>query len=266
MEPAQLALLARRALELLLLPPALPLWPLAFGIVVVRRRPRAGAALLVAGVLAALVLSSQAAGQWLIGCIERGAGTALDEKALRALVAGPDAPRAIVVLGGGMRSDLRERPDQAWPNARTTARVLHGAWVARVTGLPVLVSGGTPPGGEVSEAALMKRMLERRLATPVRWVEDRSLDTAGNARGAAAILLPEGRRRILLVTHAYHMPRARAAFERAGFAAVPAPHGFHGTPPAHGALSWLPSADGVAINWLAAHEALGGLWYRLGRR
>ncbi|MBN9461149.1 MAG: YdcF family protein [Burkholderiales bacterium] len=266
MEPAQLALLGRRALELLLLPPALPLWPIALGVALARRRPRAGTALAVLGLAAALVLSSQAAGQWLIGRIERDAGPALDEKALRALVAGADAPRAIVVLGGGMRSDVRERPDQAWPNSRTTERLVHGAWVARITGLPVLVSGGTPPGGEASEAALMKRMLERRLATPVRWVEDGSLDTAGNARDAAALLLPEGRRRILLVTHAYHMPRARAAFERAGFAPVPVPHGFLGSPPSYGMLSWLPSADGVTINWLAAHEALGGLWYRLAGR
>ncbi|MCC7059047.1 MAG: YdcF family protein [Burkholderiaceae bacterium] len=263
MDFPQFALLARRALELLVLPPAAALWLIVLGIWLSAHRARAGRALAMFGVLATLLLSSQAVGQWLIGFVERGAGVALDEKALRALVAGADAPRAIVILGGGLRADERERPQPVWPNARTTARVLHGAWVARITGLPVLVSGGTPPGGETSEAALMKRMLEQQLATPVRWVEDLSLDTAGNARGSAALLLPGARRRIVLVTHAYHMPRALAVFRRAGFTPVPAPLGFHGSPPSIGLLSWLPSAEGVMVNWLAAHEAIGGLWYRL---
>lgn len=258
---AELALAARRGVEFLLLPPAAPLLLVAIGLAVSVRRPRAGRIVATVGLALALVLSSQVVGQWLIGVIERGAGEAQGERELRALLARPDPPTAIVILAGGTRFDPRERPDPERPNTRTTERVLYGAWVARVTRLPVLVSGGKPYPERSAEAVLMKRLLEQRLATPVRWVEDRSRDTEGNARESAKLLLP-AHRRILLVTHAYHMPRALHAFERAGLKPVPAPHGFLGTPSPDSLFGWLPSASGVETNWLAAHEGIGGLWYR----
>ncbi len=259
---AELALAARRGAESLLLPPAAPLLLVAIGLASSVRRPRVGRVLASIGLVLAVLTSSQVVGQWLIGLIERDAGRAPDERELRAMLARPDAPTAIVILAGGTRFDRRERPDPEWPNPRTTERVLHGAWVAQVTRLPVLVSGGRPQADRSAEAVLMKRMLELRLATPVRWVEDRSRDTEGNARESAKLLLP-GHRRILLVTHAYHMPRARASFERAGLQPVPVPHGFLGTPDPAGVFGWLPSAQGSNVNWLAAHEGVGGLWYRL---
>ncbi|MDT3680287.1 MAG: YdcF family protein [Burkholderiaceae bacterium] len=258
---AELALAARRGVELLLLPPAAPLLLVAIGLAVSVRRPRAGRIVATVGLALALVLSSQVVGQWLIGVIERGAGEAQGERELRALLARADPPTAIVILAGGTRLDPRERPDPERPNTRTTERVLYGAWVARVTRLPVLVSGGKPYPERSAEAVLMKRLLEQRLATPVRWVEDRSRDTEGNARESAKLLLP-AHRRILLVTHAYHMPRALHAFERAGLKPVPAPHGFLGTASPDSLFGWLPSASGVETNWLAAHEGIGGLWYR----
>lgn len=258
---AELAFAARRGAEFLLLPPAVPLLLIGVGLAASPRRPRAGRMLASIGLVLALLTSSQVVGQWLIGLIERGAGEAPDERGLRAMLARPDAPTAIVILAGGTRFDPRERPDREWPNQRTTERVLHGAWVAQVTRLPVLVSGGRPSPDRSAEAVLMKRMLERRLATPVRWVEDLSRDTEGNARESAKLLLP-AHRRILLVTHAWHMPRALRAFERAGLQPVAVPHGFLGTPSPDSLLGWLPSASGAMINWLAAHEGVGGLWYR----
>lgn len=254
----------RRGVELLLLPPAAPLLLAAIGLLF--GSLRTGRVIAAAGVIAALALSTAGIGRIIIGPLEQAAGQPLDEAALRALMARSDAPRAIVILGGGFRADLDERPERFRPHPRTTERLVYGAWAARITGLPVLVSGGAPPGVDVSEASLMKRMLETQLGTRVRWSEDKSRDTAGNARESAALLMGDKRRRILLVTHAAHMPRARAAFERAGFDPVPAPHGYYGRPVGTGWHDWLPSAYGVSVNWLAAHEIVGGLWYRLRSR
>lgn len=263
MPDAGLASALARVVDYVLLPPAAPLWCIAIGLASMRRHPRTGRSIAWIGLVLAFALSTTLAGQLLIAQIERNAGPAQDAAALRALMSGADAPTAIVVLGGGVRSDPRERPDVERPNHRSVERAIHGAWVAKATGLPVLVSGGTPRTGKASEALLMRRLLETRLSTPVKWVEDRSRDTAGNARESAAMLRAAGHRRIVLVTHAYHMPRARAAFGRAGLQAVGAPHGFLGTPVAAAVSAWLPSALGVEINWLAAHEGLGGLWYAL---
>jgi uncharacterized SAM-binding protein YcdF (DUF218 family) len=54
-------------------------------------------------------------------------------------------------------------------------------------------------------------------------LEGSSTTTTENAADTARLLLPRGVRRILLVTSALHMRRARGLFERAGFEVVPAP-------------------------------------------
>jgi uncharacterized SAM-binding protein YcdF (DUF218 family) len=68
--------------------------------------------------------------------------------------------------------------------------------------------------------------------------------------------------RVLLVTSAFHIPRARAAFAAQGLAVVAAPTGFHG-PPFQDVGSLLPSATGLRDSSLACHEYLGRVWYAL---
>ncbi|MGB1879583.1 MAG: YdcF family protein, partial [Gammaproteobacteria bacterium] len=65
--------------------------------------------------------------------------------------------------------------------------------------------------------------LERDFRVPVRWVESVSQNTRENARLTAGVL---DVRRIVLVTHALHMPRAMREFHAAGFDVTPAPLGF----------------------------------------
>jgi uncharacterized SAM-binding protein YcdF (DUF218 family) len=71
-------------------------------------------------------------------------------------------------------------------------------------------------------------------------------------------------RRIVLVTEAFHMPRARGAFERQGLSVVPAPCAyisarFEGT--------WreylIPRPESLVLNQLLAHEWIGWLVYSL---
>jgi uncharacterized SAM-binding protein YcdF (DUF218 family) len=60
------------------------------------------------------------------------------------------------------------------------------------------------------------------------------------------------------------MPRAQAVFEAAGLKVLASPHDWKGGRPdfTHG-RDWLPSASSVETVWLALHEGLGLLWYRL---
>jgi uncharacterized SAM-binding protein YcdF (DUF218 family) len=79
----------------------------------------------------------------------------------------------------------------------------------------------------------------------------------------AQALQPAGVRRIALVTDATHMPRAEAAFRRAGFEVVAAPTDFP-SPQARPLLEWLPSGVGAQTNRSLVREWLARLVARAG--
>jgi uncharacterized SAM-binding protein YcdF (DUF218 family) len=169
---------------------------------------------------------------------------------------------AIVVLGAG-----RERGDPAWgddvPSLLGSERVRYAARLARASGLPLLTSGGLHYGAPPSEAAIMARSLEQDFALPVRWQEPQSQTTWENAEQTARLLLPLGIERVVLVTQASHMLRARWCFERAGFTVVMAPVGFLAVPNARPLGGWLPESKAVWQSGQLLNEAFGRLVYPL---
>lgn len=204
--------------------------------------------LVAAGLVLLFVLSLPAVGDALLRGLE---GEPLD-------LARPHGAQAIVVLGGGRYRDAPEYGADT-VNGYTLERLRYAARLQRQTGLPVLVSGGQPDGGGLSEAEAMRRVLADEFGVPVRWVEGASDNTHDNATLSAALLRPDQVQRVLLVTHAWHLPRAQRAFERAGLAVVPAPTRFHREPLT--ARDWLPT--GYEASRLALREWLGMVWYRL---
>ncbi|MFN3595072.1 MAG: YdcF family protein [Thiobacillaceae bacterium] len=171
-----------------------------------------------------------------------------------------DAAEAIVILSGGAyRANLEYGGDTV--GRLTLERLRYGAHLARRTGLPVLVTGGAPAGG-TPEARLMQAVLETEFGIPVRWVEERSHNTRENARYSAEILRAAGVRRILLVSHAWHLKRATPEFERAGLAVVPAGTGYAREEPP-GLMEFIPSARALLDSHYALHEGIGLIWYRI---
>ena len=100
--------------------------------------------------------------------------------------------------------------------AMTLVRVRYAARLAKESGLPILTSGGPGKTGTEPLAALMRDVLEGEFAAPVSWTEEHSRTTRENARLSAEILHEAGITRVYLVTHAWHMPRARRSFEATG--------------------------------------------------
>jgi len=96
----------------------------------------------------------------------------------------------------------------------------------------------------------------------VRWVEGDSDNTLENARLSYPLLAQAGVRRIYLVTHAWHLPRAAMAFRAAGFEVVPAPTAFT-TRYRTDLLTFVPNADALRDSRWFMHEMIGMLWYRL---
>lgn len=253
----------RRLLGMLLTLPALPMLVTLAGLLLLRRLPGAGRLMAWGGLLGIWFSTSGIGAGWLAGQLEARVSPGLTAEVLAAAMDSPQAPQAIVILGGGAAEHPSETPATTYVRRLTLERLAHGAWVARVTGLPVLVSGGTPKRVAASEAALMKHTLETGFRTPVRWIEELSRDTGENALYSAQILRAAGVERIILVTQAYHMPRALASFQRTGLAVLPAPHGFAAPTQQPTASDFIPNGNAAALASRASHELLGQLWYRL---
>lgn len=168
------------------------------------------------------------------------------------------AADAIVVLGGGRYfNTLEYGGDTAGPS--TLERVRYAAKLHRETGKPVLVSGGRPGDrGTRSEADIMANILTDELAVPVRWREDRSENTAENARFSSALLAADGIESIYLVSHSAHIERAAAMFEREGLSVVPMATGYI-EPEQLTALSWVPSFHGMALTRYWLYERIAAL-------
>jgi len=243
--------LFKKLVATLLLPPAGPLLLAALGLLLVRRRPRLGKALAWSGIGLLWLLATPVVSHMLIALVE-------DQPPLQPGMA--KHAEAIVVLGGGNHFDAPEYGgDTAGP--ASLERIRYAARLARESGLPILASGGAPRGGK-AEAEAMREALERDFGVRVRWVEAQSFDTAENATMSAALLREAGIGSVLLVTHAFHMRRARAAFEQAGMRVVPAPTAYT-TPGPFSPDQLLPGADGLHLARRALHEALGLLVQRV---
>jgi uncharacterized SAM-binding protein YcdF (DUF218 family) len=170
----------------------------------------------------------------------------------------PAAAQAIVVLGAEV---IHQADGRTVPGVLTLERLRRAAELARQTGLPLLVSGGVTQSGAMPVADAMAESLRADFNSPARWVEDRSLDTLGNARDSAAILQPLMIHRVLVVTQQWHMRRALLAFRAAGLIAIPAP-----VLPQAAQGVWseelLPRAAALLRSYYALHEWIGLAWYR----
>ena len=149
-------------------------------------------------------------------------------------------------------------------NAFSLQRLRYAAWLQRRTHLPIIVSGGSVERDTRSEADLMRQVLEQEFDVSVEAQEDQSKTTYYNAFFTSGILEGKGYKRIFLVTHAWHMPRAVEAFQHFGIEVIPAPTAFAGYDNRGFTLEdILPQARALRDSFLALHELLGRWWYRL---
>ena len=237
----------KAVLKVLILPPTGPLLVALLGLGISRSLPRAGRALVAAGLVGLIALSMPAVAEFLVGFVD--VSRPLDLEAAR-------SAKAVVILAGGIRHAAPEYGGDTL-STLTLERVRYGARVARLTGLPVLVSGGTVLSG-APEAMLMAAALEHEFGVRVRWIEPASRTTHENAVLSAAVLKREGINRIVLVTHVFDTRRARDEFEAQGFSVILAPTG--GSDEAgHALFDYLPSIGGLTRSYYASYEILANL-------
>ncbi|MBI4986650.1 MAG: YdcF family protein [Rhodocyclales bacterium] len=235
----------KKLLSALVLPPfGLLLWAW-FGLWLARRHPRSGHALVACALLILTALSLPPVATALMRSLEQ--SPPIPERSLA-------RAQAIVILGGGNYVGAPEYGGDTVSHA-SLERVRYGADLQRRSGLPILVTGGTPYGGR-PEGETMKEVIEREFKGSVRWAETASRDTAENAAFSAPLLKADGITRIALVSHGWHLPRATELFEREGMEVLAAPTGFTTTTHALFARA-LPSAGALEKSSQALREWLG---------
>ncbi|MDP2143426.1 MAG: YdcF family protein [Gallionella sp.] len=235
----------------LLLPPLSLLLLLALGLFLLYRRRRFAWPLIASAFLLLWLAATPYAADGALHLLEA-----------RTATLGKQDADAIVILGGGTYFHAPEYGGQDTISVQTLPRLRYGARLQRATGKPILVTGGKPLGNSLSEAQQMKDALEQDFQVQVRWIEDSSDNTYENAYHSQRMLQADGIRRIYLVTHAWHMPRAAEVFRRAGFEVVEAPMGFT-TRYRTDLRTFLPDADNLRDSKILVHELIGLLWYRV---
>jgi uncharacterized SAM-binding protein YcdF (DUF218 family) len=244
----------------LLLPSNLLVALALVGLVMMATRWRRAGTHLMAGALVVLVLAAYLPLGRALGHVLESRFPAWDPKG--------GAPDGIVVLGGAITPDVAAiRNDAALNEAaeRMTATV---ELARRYPNARVIFSGGDGSlvhSGNESEAAL--RLFERLgLAAGRVAAEDRSRNTVENAVFSKQIASPKPSERWLLVTSAYHMPRAMGIFRMAGFPVEAYPVDWR-TRGAEDALRPFPTlAEGLRRTDTAVREWAGLLVYWLAGR
>jgi uncharacterized SAM-binding protein YcdF (DUF218 family) len=230
-------------------------------------RPLCLALILAGAGLILLRFSRRRAGAWLIaaaGSIGYLASTSMVGDALLAPLVNQYRPfqsgealgvRDIVVLGSSYAPHDRI-PVTGALDPDGLARIVEGVRLARSRpDSRLLVSGGAPPGFAPSALGYAQMAADLGIEQSAVIIMDRALDTSQEAQEVAALL---GRSPFILVTSAYHMPRAMQLMRRAGANPLPAPTGQSlYALPSTDRFGLIPGSRGLRKTETALHEYLG---------
>lgn len=242
-----------RILPELVLPIGLSVWLLVWGILRNRRLFQ------LAGLAVLLFFSNPVIGRTLVHRAEQGA--------VRIPAAQAESADAIVVLSVGRVVAPGPARVTEWGDAN---RFFGGLELFAAHKAPLIVF--TSPSLPWDREASAETDLYRRTAESMGVPSDKIMvtgsvqNTADEARESARLLGVSAttHRTILLVTNAYHMPRARKLFADAGFVVKPFPVGFLAAE--NGSLfgtGLVPSVGALKQSEIALHEFYGRAFNRL---
>lgn len=179
------------------------------------------------------------------------------------------APDGIIVLGGAIDPVVGAARGQVSITDAATRITAGAALARRFPGAKLVYTGGSnafvaTTGSEADDA---RRVWVDLGIDPARIVlEGRSRNTDENARFTRDMLRPEPSQRFLLVTSAYHMPRAVGVFREARMPIVPYPVDYRTTGTWRDLLPHSQAVVGLRMFDVAAREWIGLVAYRLSGR
>jgi len=171
----------------------------------------------------------------------------------------------IVLLGGGIYEKAPEYQGQDALGHFSMLRTIYAAKIAQQTHAIIYPTGGTPlsPSSE-AEGDVMKRWLVWfGIPEASIRVENNANTTWENAVLTKKLLEKQGQNTIILVTSAWHMPRAAWCFEAQGLHVIPAPTDYLTENEPYDLRSFFPRWNVLGDSGHALHEYLGLLFYWL---
>jgi uncharacterized SAM-binding protein YcdF (DUF218 family) len=164
------------------------------------------------------------------------------------------AVRYVVILGSSYLPRADVSPASAL-DCEGLVRVVEGVrMVRRLPGVRLIVSGGAPAGREPVAHGYAKLARDLGIDETSITVLDTPLNTDAEARSIAAAL---GSQPFLLVTSAWHMPRAMRLMTRVHAEALAMPTGQQTGAACRFWTCFLPSSAGLHKSELAIHEYRG---------
>jgi uncharacterized SAM-binding protein YcdF (DUF218 family) len=228
------------------------------------KRQKTGRALVTAAVLSLAIFSNKGVALLLIAPLENQYTAIPEARVASDLPAEVTACHTIVVLGGG-HTDTTGLSRLNQLSTSALSRLAEAVRLARLLPEAKLIVSGYNGPDHPSHAQILAEAAMSLGVAPERIVRlDNTRDTEDEALELARRL---GREPFLLVSSAWHLPRAMALCERAGLQPVPGPADFMARPGAD--TGWqLVAWDLGALerSTKAIHERLGLLWVRLRRR
>ncbi len=239
-----LPLWMHKALVVPVLPVGFCLVMCALGMVLRKRRYCA------AGIVALGILSTQAAGDWLLTPLERAYAKVDATQSVEA--------DAAVVLSGMLEENLEW--GEAVDRFEGGLALLREGRVKRV----VFTAGQMPwKDGPVEGEVLRREALRRGIAEEhIVLAAGQAGNTADEAAAVKRLMGERGWRRVILVTSAFHMKRAMRLMRKAGVDAEAFPVDYRARQrPGSVWTDWLPGARGLQHSETALREYWGLLFY-----
>jgi uncharacterized SAM-binding protein YcdF (DUF218 family) len=179
------------------------------------------------------------------------------------------APDGIVVLGGAIAPAVSAARGVVALNEAAERLTVTAELARRYPKARIVFSGGSNAllSDPIAEAPFAVDELEALGVARSRiTAEEQSRNTIENAVFSRLVAQPKPGERWLLVTSAYHMPRAIAAFRAAGFPVEAYPVDWRTRGPIDALVPFDSLSDGLARTDAAVHEWVGLLVYRLSGR
>jgi uncharacterized SAM-binding protein YcdF (DUF218 family) len=182
--------------------------------------------------------------------------------------AAPEA-EVVLVLGGMLGAPVVPGGLPEWSEAVDRFEAgLALAQAGRARWLLFTAAARSGDGSIESEGAGLRRLAIARGLDPARvLLTGPVLNTADEVRELEKLAVAHGWKRVLLVSSAWHLPRAMRQFRGHGLEVVPFPVDYRSRPNlASPWLDWIPTAGALADTERALREAYGIAFYAVFRR